>query len=437
MTDLAEAIRQAQAALDRDDVGAAWEAIGPLAGRIAQDREVAAAWLTLLRVSPGRPGLLADIKLIVSAFADDPQLVNIACDALIREAERVAPDEPPPEGGAAHTAVVAAQRCLELLDEQARNDAERMGYLQINLANALRLSHLHERAERAFKAALKRGPEHGWWWFNYSLLHKARRAFDECLEATEEARARLGDQKPLLWNLAISATALGQGKRAAEAYAKLGIACTVAASGMPQVDGLPPVQIRVATVGPGHAGPAPVPDTAVSFELLWVAPLSPCHGVVQTASYRQGSVDYGDVVLWDAVPVGTAEHAGRRVPRFPLLAVLRAGDEHRFRFVALQRKPGAIAPLEGELPGGGLLFVHRAGPEAATSELVYGKVVLPGDADLAEFRTAFDARLASVGDVELVMPGLLEALGDTPAAGKAHTMWRGLERTIEKKRDKR
>jgi len=35
--------------------------------------------------------------------------------------------------------------------------------------------------------------------------------------------------------------------------------------------------------------------------------------------------------------------------------------------------------------------------------------------------------------VQFVIPTLLEALGDTKAAGKAHQLWRGLERTSEKR----
>lgn len=430
MTQPVEAtLAEAQAALDRDDVVGAWRVLEPLAAQTSSDRAVAHAWLTLLRVSPGRPGLVADARVILSAFPDDPELVTVGCDALIREAERRAPDEPPPEKGAAHTAVEAAQRCLERLDEAQRADRKLMGYLQINLANALRLSHLYERAERAYGAALKRDPGNGSWWFNLGLLHKAQSKFAEGLEANERALSLLGSNKPLQWNLAICATALGQGARAVQAYRAMGLACGLSASGMPEAE-LPPVQVRVATVGPGHGGPTSVPDQAVAFELLWVLPLSPCHGVVQTPTYRQADIDYGDVILWDAVPVGQGELDGRTVPRFPVLSVLRKGTEHRFRFVALEREPGAIERLAGPLPEGGQLFVHRP-PGDGKGAPSYGKVVLAADTDLAAFRTAFFKRLQAE-PVELVMPGLLEELGETAEAGKAHTMWRGIERTLEK-----
>ena len=411
--------------------------------------------LALWRATPGKPGLVAEVKRLAAGFGADPLVVTAACDALIRDAERFAPDEPPPADGAAHSALALVQRCLDDLAEEHRDDPQTLAYLQVCLGNALRLVHLYDRALPALKSALSKRPDHGAWWFNLGLLHKQRGDYVQGVEANRKARELLGDQKPVLWNLAICATATGDGQTAVEAFGALGLSAYVAPSGMPQVDYMPPVQLRVATVGPGHMGPSHVPDDAVSFELVWVTPLSPCHGVVQTPTYRRGSVDFGDVVLWDVVPVGATTFEGKPVPRFPLLSVLREGAEHRFRFIALQRKSGAIAALEGALPQGGQLFVHRervepapAAPSAvaeplspaaqqpdvgATDDgrLVYGKVVLPAEADLTSFRKEFTALVAAT-EVELVMPELLEKLGDTPAAGKAHTMWRGLERTLEK-----
>jgi len=93
---------------------------------------------------------------------------------------------------------------------------------------------------------------------------------------------------------------------------------------MPLVPGLPPMQVRVLAKGPGTGPNATVPDSSVSFELVWVAPLSPCHGVVQSATFREAPIDYGDVVLWDGAPVSVlAPLAGREGPRG--LEVARVG----------------------------------------------------------------------------------------------------------------
>lgn len=439
---------RAQARLEADGADAAWGELEPLREIIGSDRDAARVWLTMLRITPGHTGLVADATGIADTFTDDPKLALLACDALVRTAELLPIDVPPPEKGAAMGAVHVAQRALERLTDAQRTDPELKGYLQINLANGLRLGHLHDRALAAYKAALATMPDNGAWWFNLGLLHKVRGSFEEGLEANRRAGQLLGDERPVLWNTAICATALGRGEEATAAFAKLGIETRVSPTGMPYaVQELPPVQVRAAAVGPGHAGPSVVPDRSVSLELLWVSPLTPCHGVVQSASYRDASIDYGDVILWDGVPVDVGEHDGRPVPRFALLSVLSKGDEHRFRFVALEREPGAIDGLRAALPDAARLFVHAEdvvrggrGTEATGSGegagrqegLVYGKIVLPHDIDLAAFRTLLDASVKAHA-LELVVPELLEVLGDTAAAGKAHTLWRGIERTVEKR----
>lgn len=423
-------------------VNEAFSALTLFEAQATSDIGCALGFLALYRLAPGREGLVARVAAIAAAFPTTPAVTTRACDALIREAELLAPDEPPHPKAAAHTAVTVAQRCLDGLSETDRQDLETFAYLQVCYGNALRLAHLYDRSEAALNSALKKRPEQGAWWFNLGLLQKQRRHFSDGVSTNQKARELLGDQKPLLWNLAICATGAGQGAIAVDALSGLGLSAYQSPSGMPQMDHLPPVQVRIATLGPGHMGPSHVPDKAVSFELVWVSPLSPCHGVVQTPTYRQGSVDYGDLVLWDAVPVGTAEYEGKKTPRFPLLSVLRKGTEHRLRFIALQRRSGALDRLEGELECGGHLFIHRErvaskpcdtqqSTESAASKLLYGKVVLPDSVDLKAFYASFKILLAGV-DAEFVMPELLELIGDTAGAGKAHTMWRGLERTVEK-----
>ena len=277
--------------------------------------------------------------------------------------------------------------------------------------------------------------------------------FREGLAANQRARGLLGDERAVLWNIAICATAVGEGGAAVEVLRALGHDAKLAPSGMPYVDGLPAVQVRAATLGSGLGGASQLPDGSVGFELLWVTPISPCHGVVSSASYREASIDYGDVVLWDAVPIGIAQHEGKAVPRFPLLALLRRGDERRFRFVALQQRADEVAALAGDLPAHSRLFIHHERiemlcPRCASGEhmrkhahakpeehrLVYGKLIVAASAELAAFRGELDAALRRHPGVQLVIPGLLEAIGDTPAAGKAHQMWRGLERTAAKLR---
>ena len=439
------ALERAAAALHAGDVRGALREAEARESALAGDAELAAAWLDLLRQTPA-PELAHWVSRVLAHHPERAEVVTRGCDALIRIAERLAPDEPRPQGDPARLAADAATRCLAAAESDPEQ-AALAGYLHMARANALRLLRDHDAALASYRAALALQPERGAWWFNLGLLHKAKGEWSEAFAVNQRARALLGDDRPVLWNLAISATALGRGTDAVEALRKLGHDARVAASGMPYVDGLPPVQVRVASVGSGFGARAALPDRAVGFEVLWVTPISPCHGVVSSASQRDTAADFGDVVLWDAVPVAVAEHGGKPIPRFPLLALLRRGDERRFRFVALQQAERDVAAFAEGLPGGAQMFVHHERVEllcarCASGEhmrkhqheppeehrLVYGKLIVAGSVDLPAFRRELDARVRARPQIQLVVPGLLEAVGDTAAAGKAHQMWRGLER---------
>ncbi len=453
-------LERACAALEAGNTALAWQEMAPLEPRIDADPAAAAAWLDLLRFQPARPTLVAEVKRILGAFGEDAALVTRACDALIRSAELTPADEPQPKDGPAELAAAAAERCLSALDDREGHalpprhpeQRELRAYLLVGRGNALRLTRAYDAAQAALEAALAEQPERGAWWFNLGLLHKARHDFPAALAAYRRAQAALGDERALLWNVAICAVATGDGTLAVETLRKLGHDAQLGSNDMPRVEGLPPLQVRAATLGSGLGSASSIEDRAVSLELLWVTPLSPLHGVVSSASYRDASIDYGDVVLWEPAPVSVGQHEGKPVPRFPLLSVLRKGDERRFRFVALQQAPGQVAAFGDQLPDGALMFIHRETiemlcPRCASGEhmrkhrheaaeehrLVYGKIVLPGAADLAAFRAAFEGQLRAHPGVQIVMPGLLEAIGDTAAAGKAHQMWRGLERTDQKR----
>lgn len=443
-------LTRAEEALQAADIPRALEAAQACDAEVEANAELAAAFLDLLRAAPV-PQVLAWVERVLAWHPEHPAVVTRGCDALIRAAERVPADQLQPAGGSAQRAADAATRCLAAVERGGQKEPL-LGYLHTSRANALRLLREYDAALAAYRAALKLAPDRGAWWFNLGLLHKVRGEWAEALEVAQKARALLGDEKPVLWNIAIAATALGRGAIAQQALRVLGLDAQLADSGMPFVDGLPPAQIRVASVGSG-LGPAgsALPDRSVGFEVLWVTPISPCHGVVSSASQRDADVDFGDVVLWDAVPVGAFEHEGKPVPRFPLLSILRRGDERRFRFVALQQGAGDVAAFGEALPLGARLFIHHERVEMLCSRcasgehmrkheheppeehrLVYGKLVVPGSVDLVAFRRELESALRTRSQIQLVVPGLLEAVGDTPAAGKAHQMWRGLERTGQK-----
>jgi tetratricopeptide (TPR) repeat protein len=451
----ADTQRALEAATQAEDRGALFAALAPVEDRLDQDADVARVWAEALRTSPERPTLLPEAERILRAFLGDHEMLLAVGDALLRKASRRPVDEPPLTPGAAGLAATEADRALDRLDLAARTDPEIGGRVMILRANALSLLGPKRAADAdaAFAAALALDGERGPWHFDLGLHHKRHHtrpeAFERMLEATKAARARLGDTRPVLFNLAVAATALGRADEALEAWVAAGLPATRREGSMPFIPDLGPVEVRLPTLGTGHGLGAVVPDEGASFERVWVQPLSPCHGVVRSPTFREARADFGDVILFDPVPLAVRRRGDDVVPTFPLLGVLREGDEQRFRFLALQQEAEQVDALGRALPEGVVLYRHGERVEqlcprcaagerytkhdhlpAETHRVAYGKIVVPGGVELSAFADALaDARRAHPG-VRMAVPALYEALGRSKEAGTHHKRWGQIEGTV-------
>ena len=383
----------------------------------------------------------------------DPRLVVGECRAITSAFDTKPNDEPLTQANyaALREAVKMADTALAALSVTDAASFDPAGYLWLQRATAFALLQSDDgskEALRSYEKALELDPNHGDAWFDLGLFQKRRGKWLEAFEATKTARKLLGDEKRVMWNLAITATALGRGADAVEAWRVLGIPATVSEGGMPFVEGMPSAALRVVTRGTGSLTAANIPDTSLTFEVLSVAPLSPCHGVVTSPTVREGIVDFGDVVLWDGTPIATTNSDGQLRPTFPLLAKLHDGTEKRFRFLAIARRDEDLEAFTTELAEQSDVFVQSARIERACShcalaspneaeknallhdrKTVYGKIVLPEKADLKAFRALFERASKKSDGMFVALPGLYEALGETALAGKQHTAWAGIERT--------
>lgn len=434
MSKHADLAQKARAEAESGATEAAFRTLSPAFAELGRDRDLALAFAHILAQDPTYPEVLPQAERVLSGFGNDAEVVIALAAALVKVAELRPADEPPFEQGPAHLAAAACERCFEGLTSSQRTDPNVGGYLQINLADALRMMGPDHDADalKAYQLALAIDDARGAWWFQLGLLHKWRGRFREGLEANQRAFARKGaPERATLWNLAICATALGEGKLALEAWQKLGISGELSKSGMPYVPNMPPMQLRVATLGEDVGRNDPLPPQAVTFEVVWVEPLSPCHGVVASPTARKASVDHGDLVLWDGAPVRVNKVDDRVVPVFPLLWVLRPGDERRLRFVGMQKTPGMVDEVARALGDDVSLVVFdtRTGSEG---QLFYGKLIVPAAVDVANVRKNLEEAVRVRPGITIAMPQLYELLKDTPAAGKAHQAWAGIERTAQK-----
>ena len=434
------------------DLELAWEALVGRRSQLGSDQTLAELALGLIREMGNGVAQRELLRELAGAWTSDWRLTLGAASLLLEQAGRRGMDEPPlREDGPATWAAEALRRSLDALDDADRKDPDVAGNLNAMLGNALRFCGPGKDAEAqdAFTRAIELDPERGEWWYDAGLLDKWRGRFEEGYAANEQARMRLGDQRPVLWNLAICATALGKAEEAVDIWEQLGVPARIDRSrGMPFVADLPPMLLRVLSRTPATDATSQLPERAVGFELVWIAPLSPCHGVVQSPTFRDAPIDYGDLVLWDGAPVAAHQtSAGEPVPVFPLLEILRPGDERRWPFVALEREAGAVRSLKEALPEGVRVFIqeervehhcaaceagepHEHGaasdPASVPAPFMRGKLIVPFALKLDELVAAWE-RAAKGRAVSIALPELYEAVGDAKRAGQEHQAWRGIE----------
>lgn len=375
---------------------------------------------------------------LVDAAVQSPSnrvAVGEAIEALRPVAGRRAVDEPVTDAGAATALERVARVALGALPDAERRGSDFASALWLAVSEGVRLADPGRLGEAVAAAtrAVEAAPSSFAAWVELGTGQKWSGAWPAAHDAFANAhRLKPADRRVAL-DLALCATASGQGEVAAGVYRSLGLPATLARGGMPFVAGLPNAEIRLPTA---HAvGPDARPDAAVSFEVLTVAALTPSHGVLLSPTFGDGLADAGDVVLWDSAPVSVRDdpETGTPIPCFPMLALLKRGDERRLRFLAREERRGALTEVFASLARNATLVVQREYEDAADSRLVYGKLVVKGDASLEAVRRVFESAQKTTEPVYVAMPALYEALGDSKMAGKAHQAWGGLERTAARR----
>lgn len=377
-----------------------------------------------------------DAAELTARVKQDPRNAKLALSALkalLPVASQRGVDEPQLDATAATAMVSIARAALAPLamDRAAQPGAS----LWSALSQGLRLLDPGNTGEAVVAAerAVSLDASDAAAWRELGIARKWHGEWAQAADAYQRAHALLPTDKRLALDAALCATAAGKGSLAVELFRSMGLPATLALGGMPSLNNLPEAEIRVATKL--VVGPSARPDAAARFEVLRVAPLSPCHGVVLSPTFGDGLVDAGDVVLWDSAPASVREDAttGAAIPCFALLARLQAGDEKRFRFIAIEDKAGQLEKLSDILPSGVSLVQQLVHSVEGERRVVYGKAIIPASCDLHGLRHAYEAAQKNVQAVYVAMPALYEALGDTPMAGKAHQAWGGIERTAQKR----
>jgi hypothetical protein len=351
-------------------------------------------------------------------------------------------DEPRVDDPRYLAAARTLRAALDGLSERERRNPQLGGVLWNELGNTLarQWPAFADEALRAHENAIATAPGHASYLYDLGLCHKYAGRFAQGVELNRRSlRIRSGDEGAL-WNLGICATGAGDQDAAAEAWQGLGIKVE-RVDGEVRYAGRGTAQIRISERGPIVSPGDGDPD---SFEYLWIARLGPAHGRILSPTSHDFFADVGDVVLHDGAAAGYRDDGERKVPRFPVMALLRRGTQRTFRFAAAQPGRGEIAALEKHL-GPGTVYVHteqvawlcracahggkvghqheRLKPD---SRIVYGKLVVE-EGQFSAFRDKLDGALATRDDLALYSPGLHRASGDEARAVADESAWTALE----------
>lgn len=423
-------------ALKKTSAAEVWAHLSPLRPRLGE-REVALSWMTLAQASPRDKQLGADAAAVLAAHAGDEEVVIATLTALVRRVDAGGLDAP-------IDVEVPLRRGIEAAEALPSKSAA----LVAALGNALaRIEGPSERALARLTEAVERDAAGPWLADVVLVLKRARRFRAALVPARNLVKRHAGEPGPLV-ELAIVALGAGEPVEAADALRRLGAPVEMSDDALPFVPDLPELAVRLPVQPPPAA---PLGGEGARFETIWVQPLSPVHGVVRSAVFGQAVTDFGDVILFDAARLGAVERPDGtgRAPLLPFLSVLRAGDERRLRFLALEQKEGQVAAVLSALPEGCLVMPHgtrveRVCPRCLAGEtlvkhehlppedqrFVFGKLIVPANTTLESVASALEAKKKDAPGVLLAIPSLYETLGRTAEAGKHHKTWGAIERGL-------
>lgn len=300
-----------------------------------------------------------------------------------------------------------------------------------------------ERGLAEYRALVAARPDSAPLHSRFGLFCKRRGLFEDGLRANQRAYELGHRTEAVLWNLGICATGVGDHWAALKMWRELGISAELGRDGRVVMQPRGMVQVRLTT---GALRGAPTAAEDPQFEHVWIERISPCHGEVLSPTFYDVSADAGDLVLHDGAAIGYRNTGGRKVPRFPQLALLERSGHHRFRFLGWQHRSGELAAITKRLPDGCEVYPHTEqmhmicrqcvrGVSAhaheyvdrTTHRRVHGKLVIPPGVALNEVVSALDAALKASPHLRLACPDLHSASGNTKRAKKEQRLREDLE----------
>lgn len=322
-------------ALERDDPQTAAEALRPFAEETASDEELAQVWIAMLGSLEDLAHLEREVRRLARYWAATSPIVLETCRSIRRAWGRQAGPLPPaPRDSLIGLGVDLLDHCLE---EAPPPDPEERASLFIE--RALLLSWAgplgDERLLSDLEIALTLCPDRWEAWFCLVRAHLSRGRWSKAALACEEALRTGAPPQKIGWNLAVALTGCApsspEGVRSLREAWRMSGHEELAEEGISDRQGrvmgggyerqLVALNAHMVAIGGGWDS-----QQEWSLEVVWVQPLSPCHGRILHGTARTFPADFDDLIIWDPQPVRFTVFEGEERPVMGAIAILERGD---------------------------------------------------------------------------------------------------------------
>lgn len=390
------ACQTAWRSLAQDRPQAAAEALRPFAEQTTEDEGLACAWAAMMGWVDDLEHLEREIRRLARVWAATSSVVTEMARAILHAWTR----RPGPSPFADRESVIGLG--VDLIDlclkESPPSKPDQRATLFLLRAALLTWAGPlgDERALNDIEIALTLTPEDGAGWFQLARLHLVRGRWEKAALATEHAIHYQFDALRAGWNLAVALTGASpyklEGVRDLQAawelagHDEFSESSVIDAHGRAVALGLPHQLVAVHTQMNSLGGWEL--DQPWSSEVVWVQPLSPCHGRLLHPTAGQLPADFDDLILWDPQPARFERVEGEERPIMSALALLERGKAivrplPRPRLTLSQQRS-----LDEALPSG--VFFHQPqNDDAHTGKLCWPRGMVASEV-IARFEAAWD-----------------------------------------------
>ena len=360
------ACQTAWRSLAQDQPQLAAEALRPFAEQTTEDEELARVWCAMMGWVDDFNHLERELRRIARVWASSPPVVLEMSKTILRAWNR----RPGPHPFADRDSIIGLG--VDLLDlclkEAPPSQADQRSALFLQRASLLQLAGplADDRALSDIEIALTLNPEDGSGWFQLARLHLIRGRWEKSAIATEHALRYNFDPLRAGWNLAIALTGCAPSSPSETrslheswklaGHIEFSQACVEDTQGRTVAQGLDHQLVAVHTQMVSLNGWEL--EQPWDSEVIWVQPLSPCHGRLLHPTAGQFPADFDDLILWDPQPVRFENVEGEERPIMPAIAMLERGKALVRPLPRPRLTPDQIQQLNAALPQG--VFFHQA-----------------------------------------------------------------------------